>query len=137
MAYMDQKRKNTIAPQVKQILAKYGVRGSLSVRHHSTLVLTLGGGKIDFCRDWYDLWIKSHKNDPVAYVPDHVPDHLDINTHHIASQHTGEARACLLELLAAMQDGNWDRSDSQTDYWDVGWWCDIRVGKWDKPYVVS
>ena len=48
MAYMSQERKSEIAPKVKSILKKFGIKGSLSVRHHSTLSLTLKSGKIDF-----------------------------------------------------------------------------------------
>ena len=48
MAYMNSEKKAVIASKIKPILAKYGVKGSLSVRHHSTIVLTLKSGKIDF-----------------------------------------------------------------------------------------
>ena len=44
MAYMSQERKSEIAPKVKSILKKFGIKGSLSVRHHSTLSLTLKSG---------------------------------------------------------------------------------------------
>jgi hypothetical protein len=36
-----------------------------------------------------------------------------------------------------MNQGNWNRSDVQTDYFDVGWYCDINVGSWNKPYVLE
>ena len=48
MAYMSQEKKAKIAPKVKKILKKFGVKGSLAVRNHSTLVLNLKSGKIDF-----------------------------------------------------------------------------------------
>jgi hypothetical protein len=48
MAYMNQTKKATIASKVKPILAKYGMKGSLSVRNHSTIVLKLTAGPIDF-----------------------------------------------------------------------------------------
>ena len=38
MAYMNQERKAKVAAKVKPILAKYGMKGSLSVRNHSTIV---------------------------------------------------------------------------------------------------
>ena len=43
MAYMSQERKAEITPKVKSILKKFGIKGSLSVRHHSTLSLTAIG----------------------------------------------------------------------------------------------
>jgi hypothetical protein len=33
--------------------------------------------------------------------------------------------------------GNHDRSDSMTDYFDVGWYISINVGKWNKPYEMT
>ena len=39
MAYMSQERKAEIAPVVKAICKKYGIKASLAVRHHSTLCL--------------------------------------------------------------------------------------------------
>jgi len=33
-----------------------------------------------------------------------------------------------------MNDGNWNRSDSSVDYFDVGWYIDINIGNWAKPY---
>jgi hypothetical protein len=32
---------------------------------------------------------------------------------------------------------NWDRSDSQSDYYDVNYYFSIQVGKWDKPFTVK
>jgi hypothetical protein len=34
-----------------------------------------------------------------------------------------------------MNDGNWDKSDIQSDYFNVGWYVDVNIGKWNKPYV--
>lgn len=31
--------------------------------------------------------------------------------------------------------GNFDHSDSMTDYFHVGWYAYIEVGKWDRPYL--
>jgi len=36
-----------------------------------------------------------------------------------------------------MNEGNHDNSDIMTDYFDVGWYISVRLGKWDKPYVVN
>ena len=52
MAYMNQERKAKIATAIKPILAKYGLKGSLSVRNHSTICLTVKSGKIDFIENF-------------------------------------------------------------------------------------
>ena len=30
----------------------------------------------------------------------------------------------------------YDRSDIQTDYFDVAYYISIHIGKWDKPYIL-
>jgi hypothetical protein len=39
--------------------------------------------------------------------------------------------------MTAMNDGNHDRSDIQTDYFDVGWYVDVNIGRWNKPYILE
>ena len=53
MAYMNQQMKAKIAALLKPILKKYGVKGSLSVRNHSTICLTVKSGKIDFIGNYF------------------------------------------------------------------------------------
>ena len=33
--------------------------------------------------------------------------------------------------------GNFDNSDSMTDYFHVGWYANVYIGKWDKPFELS
>ena len=36
-------------------------------------------------------------------------------------------KAAQLELRNAMMDGNWDKSDIMSDYFNVGWYVSIRT----------
>ncbi len=137
MAHMNQERKAQLAPEIKRVLNKYKLKGTISIRNHLTLVVTIKSGPIDFCQDWFDTWTAENSHNPHAHWINEVPNHLDVNVYHIPRQHSGRARKCLEELLAAMNQGNWNRSDVQTDYFDVGWYCDINVGSWNKPYVLE
>jgi hypothetical protein len=118
MAYYSKEDKARHAPQIKALLKKHGMRGSLSVRHHSTVVLTLRGGPIDFGQAEHG-------------------GHIDVNVYHIDShfQDYPKARKFLNEAYKILMMGNHNNSDIQTDYFDVGWYVDIRVGNWDAPYV--
>ena len=82
MAYMNSEKKAIIASNLKPVLKKFGVKGSLSVDHHSSIVLTLKSGKIEFGKSagWYN------------------------NTR------------------------------SEIDYFDIAYYVDINIGKWNKPY---
>jgi len=128
MAYFSQERKAQIAPKVKSILKKYGLKGSLSVRNHSTVVLTINSGKIDFIGNNQETmgrtWAQRRTN-------------LDVNIYHYRNHFDGVARDALAELITALNDGNWDNSDIQTDYFDKGWYVNVNVGRWNKGYIVT
>ena len=126
MAYMSQENKKSLAPAIKAILAKHGLKGSLGVRNYSTLVLTLKSGSLDFAADY--LGQRSTTDGRFA---------ARVNHYYIDTGWTGKAREALTELAQAMMFGNHDRSDSMTDYFDVGWYIDLSIGEWNKPYVVS
>lgn len=123
MAWVSQERKKELAPAIKQVLKKYGLTGTVSVQNHSTLVVKITKGPIDF--------IKNYKENNEFSFSD---SYIDVNTYWIHDSYTGIAKEALTELKEAMTVGNWDRSDIQTDYFDVGWYIDIAIGSWKKPY---
>ena len=132
MAYMDQARKEKLVPAVKAILKKYRLKGSLSVRNHSTLVLTIASGPIDFIGTWNRV-VKQHpRYNEREFTP--AEKSLSVNTHWYQEHFDGKALAFLKEVIPAMNSGNHDRSDIQTDYFDVGWYLDVSIGRWNKPY---
>jgi hypothetical protein len=139
MAYMSQEKKKAIAPKVKSILKKYGLKGSLSVDHHSTLVLNIKSGAIDFLRPYNEHgqreWEYKHPN----WGPWKEATSLCINEYRIEDEFENNpiAKEALLALRDAMNDGNHDRSDIMTDYFDVGWYVSINIGKWNKPYELE
>lgn len=38
-------------------------------------------------------------------------------------------------IMAVVNAKNWDKSDPQTDYFDVGFYPHLEIGQWDRPYV--
>jgi hypothetical protein len=124
MAYMSQEKKAKIAPAVKAILKKYNVKASLAVRNHSTLVLNVKQGSIDFINDF------GNSEDAKKFG-------IQVNPYWYHEHFTGESKKFLTEVITAMNDGNHDRSDIQTDYFDVGWYVDVNIGQWNKPYALE
>ncbi len=114
MAYMNQEKKAKLAPKIKAILKKHGVKGSIAVRNHSTLVVNISSGSIDF-----------------------GGDRIQVNPYWYQDHYEGRPLELFKELIPAMNDGNHDRSDAMTDYFDVGWYIDVNVGKWNKPYQLE
>jgi hypothetical protein len=133
MAYVSQELKAKLAPKIKAILKKYGVKASIAVRHHSTLVVNIKSGPIDFIGS-YNKAAKDKYRGNLDFTP--AKDSLQVNEYWYKEHFDSKALKFLSELLPAMNEGNFDNSDPQTDYFHVGWYVTINVGKWDKPYAL-
>lgn len=133
MAYMSQQRKAELAPKIKEICKKYGVKASISVHNHSQLCVTIKQGKIDFVQNYNSVGRgQNHRNWGREWVD--AQDSLDVNVYWYKEHFNGVALDFLEELVPAMNVGNHDRSDAQVDYFDIGWYIDVKIGKWNKPY---
>lgn len=140
MAYFNQERKQERAPAIKAILKKYGIKGSLAVRNHMSFVLNIKSGKIDFIENFIQTDIdKPYGNkmstEQIEYIRKNRS--LDVNVYWYKEHFDGKAKSFLKEVLGAMNGGNHDNSDVQTDYFDVGWYVDVNIGSWDKPYILE
>ena len=113
MAYFNQEMKKKIAPKIKALLKEYGMKGSLAVENYSTVVLNLQKGEIDFGTEY-----------------------AQVNHYYIGDRYSGKAKEFLEKAVVILNDGNYDNSDVQTDYFDRGWYIGVNVGRWDKPYVL-
>ena len=135
MAYMSQERKAKLAPTIKSILKKYKMKGSVAVRDHSTLVVNIKSGVLDIIGN-YNQTIADRDPTGNKHI-NKATTSLDVNQYWIHDHYTGKVQKFLTELRDAMMVGNHDNSDIQTDYFDVGWYIDINVGKWNKPYELT
>lgn len=133
MAFVSQSMKKTLALIIKPICKKYGVKATLAVRHHSTLVLNIKSGKIDFLESYNRLGMQESRPDHLPFTPE--TRYIGVNPYHYKRHFDGKALKFLSEVITAMNYGNHDNSDIMTDYFDVGWYIDVNIGKWDKPYV--
>ena len=141
MAYMNQERKAKIATALKPILAKYGVKGSLSVRNHSSIVLTLKSGKIDFIENFIKTDAESNigrkmEQTQIDYLRKNQS--MDVNPYWFQEHFSGKAKSFLAEAFKALKSAEWyDESDAMTDYFNTAYYVDLNVGKWNKPYLVE
>ena len=134
MAYMNQERKARIAPAVKSIRKRYGVKGTLST-DRSSLSLNIKSGTLDFIGD-YNKTVAAQPGGFLNGSP--AGKSIQINNYWYR-EHFGNKviRKFLDEVMKALNDGNHDNSDSQIDYFDVGWYVHVNVGNWNKPYVLE
>ncbi len=139
MAYVSQELKAKLSPAIKAVCKKYGIKATLAVRHHSTLALNIKQGKIDFIENYIQAdrdkpYAKHLSDDQIAYIRKNGS--LDVNIYWYHEHFTGKAKKFLEEVIHAMNNGNHDNSDAQTDYFDVGWYIDVNIGKWNQPYAL-
>jgi hypothetical protein len=114
MAYMSQEHKAKLAPTIKTICKKYNIKASLSVHNHSTLVLTVKQGDIDF-----------------------GDDRIQVNPYWYHEHFTGRAKDFLSEIVPAMYGPDYfDHSDAQTDYFHCSHYISVNIGKWNAPYAL-
>jgi hypothetical protein len=136
MAWMNQERKAKLAPAIKAVCGKYGIKASLAVRNHSTLVINIKQGKLDFIGNYN---AETLARDPSGARRLHMAkDYLDVNPYWFQEHFTGRCKDFLTELYAAAKGTEWyDRSDAQTDYFDTAYYIDVNVGGWNKPYALT
>ncbi len=133
MAYMSQEKKAQLAPGIKAVLKKYGMKGTIGVRNHSTLLVNISQGPLDIIGNMFE--VASNKPGTHYNLNRTKPLCLDVNTYCIQDNYTGTCKDFLMALANAMMGPDWfDKSDIQTDYFNTAWYVDINVGKWNKPY---
>jgi hypothetical protein len=141
MAYVSQEMKAKLAPTIKAILKKYGIKGTLSVNNHSTLVLNIKSGKIDFVENYIATdAAQPHAGkmsaDQIAYIRKNQC--LDVNTYWAHEHFSGKAKAALVKLIDAMKGPEFfDHTDAQIDYFHCSHYISIKIGKWNKPYEIA
>jgi hypothetical protein len=140
MAYVSQEMKAKLAPTIKAICKKFGIMARIAVRHHSTLVLNIKQGEIDFIENY--IRTDAEKNygnkmseDQVAYIRKNQS--LDVNTYWVKDHYSGRAKSFLTEMIAAMEGPDFfNEDDAQTDYFHRSHYIDINIGQWNKPYAL-
>jgi hypothetical protein len=125
MAYMNQEKKKIIAAKLKPVLKKYGVKGTLSVRSHMSIVLNVKSGKIDFFNDYGD-------------VEDAKKFGIQVNPYWFQDHFTGKSKEFLADAFDALKAaGYYNNSDASIDLFDCAYYYDINIGKWNKPYSLE
>jgi hypothetical protein len=122
---------------VKAISKKYGIKSTVRVSHGGgtpSVYVNIWKGPIDFIGNANGLF-PIRMLTKAGYSP--AKDHDDVNVFHYKIHYTGKALDFITEIMKAANEGNHDNSDSQTDYFDVGWYVNIKIGRWDRPYVLT
>ena len=138
MAYMNQERKALIVAALKAIPEIADWKYSLRVRNSSTIVMNIRQADMDLLEGWriggYQAWSNDNANPSVT--------NAQVNNYYLDRQFEGKRLEVMTKVVAALnlralgeEGGNWDKSDSMTDYFNVGWYVDVNIGQWDEPFI--
>jgi hypothetical protein len=122
-AYFSPEQKKAITPEITKLIKKFGVKGTLSIKDHNTIVLTVSRGDIDFAS---------------AYTGKY-DGYIQLSMHRVDKAFTkgSDAYKFVNEAMEILQTGYYNNSDSQIDYFDTSHYAYIYIGKYDIPYVFT
>ncbi len=130
MAFMNQEKKTVISNALKAVIPA-DWKWSLRVHHHSTITLTIRSAPIDLVA----AYNAKDRNSTSRFQPS--TGYMQLNTHHLENAFEGELLALFEKINTALNTGNHDRSDIQSDYFDVGFYAYLHIGEWNKAFTVS
>jgi len=116
MAYIDADAVKVIRKDIKaKYPAKDGWKFSITKRDSSVLTVAIMQAPIPFVKDG---------------------EYQDIN-HHYISKDDEKTSSILEDITRIANKTNYDKSEAQVDYFDVGFYFYLKIGKWDKPFQCS
>lgn len=143
MAYVSQDMKKQLAPGIKAVLQKYGMKGSIAIDNGMSLCVNLKSGDIDF----ESQCGVNERGDRLGLEAVDGKFYTDVNPYWFSKHYDENTCAFLTELFAAMkapckdwngEEREWyDNSDIMTDYFDIKYYVNVRVGRWDKGYTYT
>lgn len=118
MAHIRKEQVNEKREKLKQMFpTSQGWKFSIRTKHFSTIVVTILKAPINLL-----------EGQDVKYKNIH-------NQHRIESEFKEEIKEVLTEMFKIINNGNYNNSDTYTDYFDVGFYVDFSIGAWDKDFV--
>lgn len=136
MAYMNQQKKAVIAAALKTVVPK-DWKYTLRVRNHMEIVMVIREAPVDFFRLLYDRFSADELLQQKLRVPIQELRSLtwlEINPYRPEAHFEGDILELIKKILCCLNTGNWNNSDVQNDYFDVGHYVALKIGEWDKPY---
>lgn len=129
---MNQDKKRVIKAALDPIAKKYGIKYSLRVRYHSSIVCTITAAPIDFIGNFVATTGDKFKINGAPL------DHISINPYWYQEHFTGKPREIIGQLVEAIKAADYyDNSDAQTDYFDTAYYFDIDIGTYNRPFKLT
>jgi len=137
MAHMTQEHKKRIAAELKKFMPK-SWKYSLRVVHHSSIEMTIRQAPVDLPKMVFEKRGSKVCNHQEPFYQDasNVYKNTSVNDHWIEEEVDAEYLTLFKKIIAALNLDNFNKSDIMTDYFHVGHYIGLEVGRWDKPFKV-
>lgn len=113
MAYMSKEHAATIRNNLKKNFPNF--KFSVTIHHHSSINVSLMKSPLDFSKD----------------IEDSGHEYIQLNQYYFERYSHSDT---LEQIYQIINEGNYNKSDIQTDYFDVGFYVHFNIGQYDKPY---
>lgn len=83
------------------------------------------------------LHLSVMESDVKMFLPEKELTNYSPNKYYIEKDEilTDEGKQMMAFVTKLVSSYNYDDSDSMSDYYDVNFYSEIRIGKWDKPFI--
>ena len=122
MAYVTTEQVAQVRKEIKEAFGKE-FKFSVTRQNHSSIDVALMSSPFEF--DFKSDYAKENKYDQL--------NHLYLDNEGF----TQEQIDMFKKVTEIGMRGNFDKSDSMTDYFHVGWYFHLAIGKWNKPYITK
>lgn len=118
MAYLTKEMKNELVAEIKKVMPK-SWKATYALQNYSTLVVTIRKAPLDL-QETFDR----------ASETEYRVNEYNINE----LCNDKEVAEVLTKIVKAMNGQNYNNSDVMTDYFDVGYYTELRFGDWKKGF---
>ena len=142
MAYITQEMKKELAPAIKSVLKKFGVKGTISINHNTSLNVNIKEGDVDFI-GIYNAEAKAlaDRGNIRGYGKQICVGYYQENSYRVYEPYDREltiVEKFINELQVAMRGTMYyNNDDIMTDYFDSAYFMGINIGKYNKPYKLT
>jgi len=116
MAYITSEKVAEMRKEIKKVYpSKDGWKFSIRRLHGYEIA-------VDILASPVQMTLKGYEQVNHYYIDKHYEDALRV-------------KKVLNKIYSIISKGNYDKSDVMTDYFNVGWYMSINIGRWDRPFI--
>lgn len=134
MAYITKEEVKNIREKLKTEFPTY--KFSVTKGDSSSVYISLMVSDLNLAEDLIKGYLDKEREDEELKRIE--KGHLSINHHGLTNVWSGKTLEVLEKTLTIAKSQNWyDKSDSMTDCFNVAYYIEINIGKYDRPHQVK